>query len=347
MSSLTKVLAEEVRKIEETAAVARTMQTDRLTHHLMPPVGWLNDPNGLCWYKGRYHVFFQYSPFEANGGLKFWGHYSSEDMISWRYEGVPLLPDSIYDCHGVYSGSAIAEKDKLHLFYTGNIKMDGDYDYINNGRQSSTLHVESADGLHFGTKEVAVSCEDYPENYTCHIRDPKVWKEGEEYRMILGGRQKSDQGAVLFYRSEDLKNWKFDSELTTEKAFGYMWECPDFYPVGDKYVLMFSPMGGKERTSVYLVGWANAWDWMPFWKDWGPTYQEGWCGFYNIPREAVLAEDNTLKFIPVKELQDLRKNKQEEADILIKEDEKNEYQNNFSCNIYNMDGSFKLVKSHV
>lgn len=147
MSSLTKVLAEEVRKIEETAAVARTMQTNRLTHHLMPPVGWLNDPNGLCWYKGRYHVFFQYSPFEANGGLKFWGHYSSEDMISWRYEGVPLLPDSIYDCHGVYSGSAIAEKDKLHLFYTGNIKMDGDYDYINNGRQSSTLHVESADGF--------------------------------------------------------------------------------------------------------------------------------------------------------------------------------------------------------
>ena len=189
------------------------MQTNRLTHHLMPPVGWLNDPNGLCWYKGRYHVFFQYSPFEANGGLKFWGHYSSEDMISWRYEGVPLLPDSIYDCHGVYSGSAIAEKDKLHLFYTGNIKMDGDYDYINNGRQSSTLHVESADGLHFGTKEVAVSCEDYPENYTCHIRDPKVWKEGEEYRMILGGRQKSDQGAVLFYSSEDLKNWKFDCEL--------------------------------------------------------------------------------------------------------------------------------------
>lgn len=243
MSSLTKVLAEEVRKIEETAAVARTMQTNRLTHHLMPPVGWLNDPNGLCWYKGRYHVFFQYSPFEANGGLKFWGHYSSEDMISWRYEGVPLLPDSIYDCHGVYSGSAIAEKDKLHLFYTGNIKMDGDYDYINNGRQSSTLHVESADGLHFGTKEVAVSCEDYPENYTCHIRDPKVWKEGEEYRMILGGRQKSDHGAVLFYRSEDLKNWKFDGELTTEKAFGYMWECPDFFTLEGQEVLSVSPQG--------------------------------------------------------------------------------------------------------
>ena len=67
-------------------------------------------------------------------------------------------------------------------------------------------------------------------------------------------------------------------------------------------VLMFSPMGGKERTSVYLVGWENAWDWMPFWKDWGPTYQEGWCGFYNIPREAVLAEDNTLKVYSCKRI---------------------------------------------
>ena len=243
MSSLTKVLAEEVRKIEETAAVDRTVQKDRLTHHLMPPAGWLNDPNGLCWYKGRYHVFFQYSPFEANGGLKFWGHYSSEDMINWRYEGVPLLPDSIYDCHGVYSGSAVAEEDKLHLFYTGNIKLDGDYDYINNGRQSSTLHVESEDGIHFGDKEVAISWEDYPENYTCHIRDPKVWKDGEEYRMILGGRQKGDKGAVLFYRSEDLKNWKFDRELTTETTFGYMWECPDFFSLEGQEVLSVSPQG--------------------------------------------------------------------------------------------------------
>ena len=107
-------------------------------------------------------------------------------------------------------------------------------------------------------------------------------------------------------------------------------------------VLMFSPMGGKERTSVYLVGWANAWDWMPFWKDWGPTYQEGWCGFFNIPREAVLAEDNTLKFIPVKELQDLRKNKQEEADILIKEDEKKELRS--GC-VYETEMRINLKKS--
>ena len=99
MSTLTNVLVREVRKIEETAATERELQKSRLTHHLMPPTGWLNDPNGLCYFKGRYHVFFQYAPFDVNGGLKFWGHYSSEDMINWKYEGTSLFPDSVNDLH--------------------------------------------------------------------------------------------------------------------------------------------------------------------------------------------------------------------------------------------------------
>lgn len=259
MSSLTKVLAEEVRKIEETAAVGMAMQKSRLTHHLMPPTGWLNDPNGLCWYKGRYHVFFQYSPFDAEGGLKLWGHYSSEDLVSWRYEGVPLYPDSSYDCHGVYSGSAIVEDEKLHLFFTGNVKMDGDYDHINNGREASTLHVESEDGIHFGVKEVAVDYQDYPETYTRHVRDPKVWKDDDAYFMALGGRKKNDQGAVLIYRSENLKNWTYEREITTEEPFGYMWECPDMFKIEGQQVLSVSPQGLKREEyrfqNVYQSGY--------------------------------------------------------------------------------------------
>lgn len=259
MSSLTKVLAEEVRKIEETAAVGMAMQKSRLTHHLMPPTGWLNDPNGLCWYKGRYHVFFQYSPFDVEGGLKLWGHYSSEDLVSWRYEGVPLYPDSSYDCHGVYSGSAIVEDEKLHLFFTGNVKMDGDYDHINNGREASTLHVESEDGIHFGVKEVAVDYQDYPETYTRHVRDPKVWKDDDAYFMALGGRKKNDQGAVLIYRSENLKNWTYEREITTEEPFGYMWECPDMFKIEGQQVLSVSPQGLKREKyrfqNVYQSGY--------------------------------------------------------------------------------------------
>ena len=259
MSALTKVFTDEIRKIEETHWAEMVSKPYRLTHHLMPPCGWLNDPNGLSWYQGRYHVFFQYSPFEVKGGLKFWGHYSSEDLINWIYEGVSLYPDSPADCHGVYSGSALAEEETLHLFYTGNVKLDGDYDYINNGRCANTLHVESKDGIEFGIKENVIPCTQYPEDYTCHIRDPKVWKEGDRYRMVLGGRRKDDHGAVLLYSSWNLKQWKLDRELTTEEKFGYMWECPDMFELNGKEILSVSPQGVKREEyryqNIYLSGY--------------------------------------------------------------------------------------------
>ena len=251
MSTLTKVLAEQIRKIEEEAQVSGELHRSRLTHHLMPPTGWLNDPNGLCYFKGRYHVFFQYSPFEAEGGLKFWGHYSSEDMVSWKYEGVPLLPDSPGDCHGVYSGSALVDGEVMHLFYTGNVKLDGDYDYINNGRVTGTFHVESRDGIHFSPKTEVIAAADYPKNCTCHIRDPKVWKEDGAYRMVLGARRKDDHGAVLFYRSQDGKQWEFEKELTTEKTFGYMWECPDLFRVDGEEFLSVSPQGVEREAERF------------------------------------------------------------------------------------------------
>ena len=241
MSTLTKVLERNVAAIEKNADM--TEGRFRLGHHLMPPVGWLNDPNGLCWYKGKYHVFFQYAPFDVEGGLKFWGHYTSEDMIDWKYEGTALYPDSSYDCHGVYSGSALVDDGKLHLFFTGNVKIDGDYDYINEGRETSTLHVESEDGIHFSNKEEVISFSEYPEEFTCHIRDPKVWKENGKYFMVLGGRLKGDKGAVLVYESGDLKEWKLLRTITTPEVFGYMWECPDYFEMDGEKILSVSPQG--------------------------------------------------------------------------------------------------------
>ena len=81
--------------------------------HVAPPVGWLNDPNGLCQYEGEYHAFFQMAPFEPGGGLKFWGHCTSKDMLHWEFRGIPLLPDQPYDCHGAYSGSALVDEDRM------------------------------------------------------------------------------------------------------------------------------------------------------------------------------------------------------------------------------------------
>lgn len=213
----------------------------------MPPKGWLNDPNGLCWFQGKYHVFFQYAPQYPQKGMKCWGHYIGESLIDWSYTGIAIFPDKPYDKDGVYSGSALVEQETMHLFYTANCKEEGDYDYITAGRRADTVYLFTQDGIHFSPKQVVISSEEYPKSYTNHIRDPKVWKENDRYYMALGGRLKEDKGTVLLYESTNLKEWKWLNELTTKDTFGYMWECPDIFQLGNRRVLSFSPQGLKAQ----------------------------------------------------------------------------------------------------
>ena len=227
----------------------------RPAFHIAPPVGWLNDPNGLCQYRGIYHAFYQYSPFDEKGGLKFWAHCTSRDLLHWKLEDVPLSPDQPYDCHGVYSGSAVIEEDHLYLYYTGNVKEMGDYDYINQGRQSNTVRVTSRDGFHFEKKELLLTNEDYPMDLTCHVRDPKVWKKNGRWYMVQGARTKEDQGVVLLFTSGDGVKWFCTHRLKSPKPFGFMWECPDLYELDGYTVLSISPQGveadGLRWNNVY------------------------------------------------------------------------------------------------
>lgn len=238
------------------------MDSYRLLLHLMPPQGWLNDPNGLCQMNGIFHVFFQYSPEDANGGQKFWGHYISKDLIHWCYEGMPLAPDQPFDKDGVYSGSALIHQGQMFLYYTGNVKQPGEHDYISSGREANTILVTSRDGKKFSEKQCLMTNADYPEEYTCHIRDPKVWRQPDgSYYMVQGGRLKSDKGTVLLFRSEDLCHWQFHNDVTTEETFGYMWECPDYFELGTtdnvsvkkdiKKILSLSPQGLKPEMYRY------------------------------------------------------------------------------------------------
>lgn len=227
--------------------------------HLAPPVGWLNDPNGLCQWKGVYHFFFQYAPLNVMGGLKMWGHYTSTDLISWKYEGPALLPDQQSDCHGVYSGSACTGKDGIWMYYTGNVKQLGkDLDYILKGREHNTMRVFSADGIHFDEKEVLMTNADYPENVTCHVRDPKVWKQDGTWYMVLGARTVEDVGEVLVYTSTDGAHWQLQNILNSDEKFGFMWECPDLFTVDGCTFLSVSPQGvepkGMEFHNIYQSG---------------------------------------------------------------------------------------------
>lgn len=245
----------------------------RMGFHLMPPVGWLNDPNGLCRFRDAYHVFYQYAPFDPAGGVKLWGHYESRDLIHWRTCPAALFPDAPFDCHGVYSGSALVEEDGLYLYYTGNVKLAGDYDYITAGREHNTVLAYSPDGETFQSKRLLMKNSDYPKNLTCHVRDPKVWKENGRYYMLLGARTLEDTGEALLLSSEDKLSWTFAHSLKTEQPFGYMWECPDLFTLEGQTFLAVSPQGvarGETRLqNLYQSGY------FPLYGDYAGEYTLG------------------------------------------------------------------------
>ena len=262
MNALTRDLIKLVDVTEKQMKEKETAEEKKYREklHLMPPAGWLNDPNGLCQFHGVYHAFFQYSPFNAEGGVKMWGHYTSQNMIDWEYQGVELYPDQPFDCHGVYSGSAFIEDGKMYLYYTGNVKLeDGEFDYINTGREANTVLVVSEDGKNFGAKKELMRNADYPSDLTCHVRDPKVWKDGEIYYMIQGARTKENVGQALIFESSDLVNWDFKSRVESEEPFGYMWECPDYFEVDGVKILSASVQGLEggiwDERNVYQSGY--------------------------------------------------------------------------------------------
>jgi len=223
----------------------------RLKYHLMPPVGWLNDPNGLCQFNGIYHIFYQYSPDIPYGAHKGWGHYSTKDFTTFKQEDIPLLPGSEIDKNGAYSGSAFIDNNRIHFFYTGNIKFDGHYDYINEGRGHYVNYFYSDDGFHFSNKECLLKNEDYPKNMSCHVRDPKIYQKNNQYYLVLGARTKDSVGCIMLYKSNDLKHWTYYTTITTPQKFGYMWECPDLFELNDQTILITCPQGVKQDGYKY------------------------------------------------------------------------------------------------
>lgn len=257
MNALTRDL---IRLVKKTEAEAVCDDRFRQELHLMPPTGWLNDPNGLGQFNGTYHAFYQYSPFNAEGGLKMWGHCTSKDMISWKDEGTALYPDQPFDCHGVYSGSAFIEDGKMYLYYTGNVKLeDGDFDYIRTGREANTVLVVSEDGYHFDAKRELMRNSDYPSNLTCHVRDPKVFEKNGRYYMVQGARTNEDTGRMLIFESDDKVCWTYKNFVTTKEPFGYMWECPDYFETDGQKIISVSVQGLEggiwDERNVYQSGY--------------------------------------------------------------------------------------------
>lgn len=294
MNALNRDLTALVRHVEREGLALANADPRRLGYHLMPPVGWMNDPNGLCWYQGNYHVFFQYSPFNANRGVIFWGHWSSPDLLHWQQLPVFLCPDQPWNVHGVFSGSALVEDDALYLYYTGSVKHMGDYDYINSGRDSNTALAITRDGVHADSNRLLLTNKDYPADASCHVRDPKVWKQDGKYYMVLGERTTDGVGKVLVYESDDKLCWTHINTLQTPQPFGYMWECPDLFEIDGQTILAVSPQGVAQNKNhfqnIYSCGY------FPLHGDFRSAYtlgayQEADLGFDYYAPQSFLAPD--------------------------------------------------------
>ncbi|MEZ5086057.1 MAG: glycoside hydrolase family 32 protein [Tessaracoccus sp.] len=250
------------------AAIERSrahLDPDYPRFHLAPPVGRLNDPNGLIVVDGVYHAFYQFGPFFPDRKLIYWGHASSTDLTSWQTHPPAVAPGDWFDRSGVYSGGAVREGGTVWLHYTGNVK-DAD-----GHRESYQCAVTTTDMEHFVKHPANPLIPGPPPGYTPHVRDPQVIRDGDGYLMLLGAQRADESGCILVYRGANLESWELAGELTFPglegrlSGFGYMWECPNLLRVPDEKtgeihdVLIFCPQGvgplGDGFANIFPCGY--------------------------------------------------------------------------------------------
>ncbi|MBD5807031.1 glycoside hydrolase family 32 protein [Limosilactobacillus walteri] len=241
-----------MRKFDESRVIKITNTRYREHYHIQTPGGWLNDPNGLCFFKGYYHVFYQYHPYSAEWGPMHWGHVRSKDLVHWENLPVALVPGDSEDAGGCFSGSAIVKDNRLYLIYTG-------HHYYDDGDQNHFWENQnvaySDDGIHF-TKYDHNPIIEAPKDNSQDFRDPKVWQHGDHYYLVLGSReQQNNRARILLYQSSDLLHWEYRGAIAKAKDIkleGSMWECPDFFRINGQDVLTCSPMGIKPQRHRFL-----------------------------------------------------------------------------------------------
>lgn len=203
----------------------------RLKYHFEPKKGWSNDPNGLIYFKGKYHAFFQHNPHDTNWGQMHWGHAVSDDLLHWEELPIALYPDQPYeDKGGCFSGSAVIKDDRLYLFYTA----------VSHELEQTQCVAYSDDGVTFTKYEGNPVIDHFPPEGSLDFRDPKVTKIGDTYYMVVG-TGKDGVGKVVFYTSTDLLDWTYQGVLYEEKFENYDGiECPDFFELDGHYILLYS-----------------------------------------------------------------------------------------------------------
>ena len=235
--------------------------------HIASNGGWINDPNGLCFYKGRWHVFYQLHPYGTQWGPMHWGHVSSTDMLNWKREPIMFAPTLEEEKDGVFSGSAVIGDDgKLKFYYTGHRWANG-HDNTGGDWQVQMTALPDNDELTSATKQgMIIDCP--TDKVDHHYRDPKVWKTGDTWYMTFGVSSADKRGQMWLFSSKDMVRWEYERVLFQHPDPDvFMLECPDFFPIKDKdgnekWVIGFSAMGSKPsgfmnrnvNNAGYMIG---------------------------------------------------------------------------------------------
>lgn len=228
----------------------------RLGYHIQPSTGLLNDPNGFSFFNNQWHVFYQSYPMGAVHGLKSWYHLTSDNLVDWKEEGTKVFPDSRYDSHGVYSGTALPVSDRLFLAYTGNVRDD---EWVRHSYQLGAW-MDTVGTVQKIDKPLIAAP---PTGYTAEFRDPQVFRYKDGFLMVIGAQNEVEKGKVLTYQSSDLVTWQYKGELQfTDEEMGFMIECPNLLVTDEAAVLIFCPQGlnpaicsyGNIYPNTYVIG---------------------------------------------------------------------------------------------
>jgi sucrose-6-phosphate hydrolase SacC (GH32 family) len=308
----------------------------RPQYHYTPYQGWINDPAGLAEFHGTHHLFSQFYPEAPLWGPMHWAHAKSNDAVHWREQRVALYPAKVSnssDDSGRFTGSGVVDKKKneLRLILTDYINLAYHPDAV----QESVIMATSKDGKKFNlAKEPIVPGP--PKGEDPFFRDPKVFHDptDNKWKMAVGATN-GESGQVQLYESDNLDTWSHVGVLYTgDGSTGKLWECPNFFPLGDKWVLFYGGNGlGYYETgtyngktfksekrglvdagpSSYAMQWYQDEDgrdlaitWMANWPSpkW-PSRVNGWAGQQSITREMFIRKDGGLGQRPIPELKTL------------------------------------------
>jgi len=325
----------------DTAALCRKLASDpfRPQYHLLPAHNWMNDPNGPIYFRGRYHMFHQYNPQGAIWGNMNWAHATSPDMIHWEHLPIAISPTpNGQDRDGVFSGSAVLDHGKPTVIYTAVAPPTSDADAtLRDGahvwRETQFLAVAEDGDLRTWKKDPDPVIASPPSGMAVTgFRDPALWREGDKWMLILGSGTLAKGGAILLYTSADLRHWTYLHPLVESSPSGKntkdpvgsgdMWECPDFFALGSKHVLLISTIGKvRWKVGTYanqrftpekegVVDWGSyyaaktmldadgtriLWGWIPEARPDSELIAAGWAGVMSLPRTLSLSAQNELQ----------------------------------------------------